>query len=65
MDDSYSLLPWWQKERIKDLDRLREKAKSEPLSDVEHIVNPYSLQQARNQVRMLNGIVDDFPDRDE
>lgn len=66
MDDSFSLLTWWQKERTKEVDRLRVKEKVEPLSEVETmILKPYTLQQARNQVKMLNGIEVDFHDRDE
>ena len=38
MDDSDSLLTWWQKERIKELDRLREIEKAGPLSVVENMV---------------------------
>lgn len=57
MDDSSSLLTWWQNVRTKEVDRLIEKAKTETLSEVENmILNPYTLQQARNQVKMLNGI---------
>jgi len=65
-DKQQSLLPWWCKERNLIRTQLSEKSKTQPLTDVEAmILNPYSLQQARNQVRMLNGFVDDFPDRDE
>lgn len=66
VDKQQSLLPWWRKERDLIRTQLKEKSKTQPLTDVEAmILNAYSLQQARNQVRMLNGIVDDFPDRDE
>ena len=62
MDDTNSLLPWWKNERMEKLDQLREKAKAGRLSEVENmIVNPYNLQQARNQVKMLNGSKVDFP----
>ena len=56
MDEPNSLATWWQNERTKQLNRLREKSKTEPLSEVEMmILNPFSLDQARNQVIMLNG----------
>ena len=62
MDDSFSLLNWWQKERTKQLNQLREKSKTERLSEVEMmILNPFSLDQARNQVKMLNGSKDTDP----
>lgn len=55
MDDPFSLLTWWQNERTKEVDRLRRNALAEPLSEVEMmILNPISIDQARNQVKMLN-----------
>jgi|GEM_PF-4377403 len=58
-----SLLPWWRKQRELIRPQLTEKSKTKPLTDVETmILNPYSLQQARNQVKMLNGIMDNFQD---
>ena len=56
MDEPNSLANWWQNERTKQLNRLREKSKTEPLSEVEMmILTPFSLDQARNQVIMFNG----------
>ncbi len=58
MDKSLSLRDWWLLERAKELDKLKEKANTEPLSEVEiMIINPFNLDQARNQVKMLNGHV--------
>jgi hypothetical protein len=66
IDKQQSILPWWRKERDLIRTQLTEKSKTQPLTDVEAmILNPYSLQQARNQVIMLNGIINDYPDRDE
>ena len=56
MDDSYSLITWWRTKRSEERQYLLQKSKTEPLSDVEMmILNPFSLGQARTQVKMLNG----------
>ena len=58
MDKHKSLLPWWRKEREKIRAVLQEKQKKSTLTDVEKMtLNPLSLQQARKQVQMLNGLV--------
>lgn len=57
MDKYKSLLPWWRKERAQIRARLIEKQKTVGLTEVEEmILKPFTIKQARNQVKMLNGI---------
>jgi len=61
MNDAESLIVWWHSERDKISVQLREKAKTQPLSEVETmILIPYTLEQARNQVIALNRLVGDY-----
>lgn len=46
---------WWRQESEKIRYRLLEKAKTQPLTDVEEmLLNPFTAQQARDQVKNLN-----------
>lgn len=55
MDETGSLTEWWRSERENIRIQLRERAQTQPLSEVETmILNPYTLEQARKQVRTLN-----------
>lgn len=58
MDEQQSLINWWRTERDQICSQLREKAKTEPLSEVETmILNPFTVEEARNQVDNLNRLV--------
>lgn len=58
MDEQLSLIIWWRTEREQICSQLREKAKTEPLSEVETmILNPFTVEVARNQVDTLNRLV--------
>ena len=58
MDDQKSLIPWWRQERAQIRAKLIQKQKTTGLTEVEEMtLNPITLQQARNQVKMLNGSV--------
>lgn len=55
MDEEKGLISWWRGERDQIRIQLQEKAKTQPLSEVETmILNPFTLEQARNQVTALN-----------
>ena len=61
MNEAESLIVWWRQERDQIRALLREKAKTQPLSEVETmILNPYTLEQAREQVNALKRLVGDF-----
>lgn len=61
MNEAESLIEWWRTERDQVRTQLKEKAKNQPLSEVETmILNPYTLEQARNQVIALNRLVGDY-----
>lgn len=55
MDIQESLIGQWRQERGKVRSRLLEKIKTQQLTDVEiMILNPFTAQQARDQVEILN-----------
>lgn len=61
MNEKESLIEWWRTERDQIRTQLREKARTQSLSEVETmILNPYTLEQARNQVISLNRLVGDY-----
>lgn len=61
MNEAESLVEWWRTERDQVRTQLRKKARTQPLSEVEAmILNPYTLEQARNQVIALNRLVGDY-----
>jgi hypothetical protein len=50
---------WWRSERQRIRLKLKQKAKKQPLTEVESmIMNPFTPEQARTQVKNLNGIKD-------
>lgn len=59
MEPHESFTEWWGSERQRIRLMLIDKAKTQPLTEVESmIMNPFTLEQARSQVKNLNGLTD-------
>ncbi len=64
METHESHIIFWRNARKLKRTQLREKAKTQPLTEVETmILNPFTLEQAKNQVNILNRFAGTFTDK--